>query len=101
MSSNVLFDASSIGLFHECSSLLKKKKRFSLFYFTLKKKKNRFDFLKLSTNLDLFIYKIDLIFFTYKPKTNFFIFYFTLFKKRSYFFTYKSKTNFFIHKNGS
>ena len=29
------FYASSIGLFHECSSLLKKKKkRFSLFYFT-------------------------------------------------------------------
>ena len=61
MSSNVLFDASSIGLFHECSSLLKKKKVFFIL-FHIKKKKKRFDFLKLSTNLDLFIYKIDLIF---------------------------------------
>ena len=78
----------------------KKKKKIFFILFHIKKKK-RYDFLKLSTNLDLFIYKIDLIFFTYKPKTNFFIFYFTLFKKRSYFFTYKSKTNFFIHKNGS
>ena len=38
MSSNVLFDTSSIGLFHECSSLLKKKKVFFILFHIKKKK---------------------------------------------------------------
>ena len=100
-------DASSIGLFHECISLLfLKKKKKDFLYFISHIKKNRFDFLKLSTNLNLFIYKIDLIFFFFfffyiQTKNHFLFFiFFTLFQNRSNFFTYKSKTNFFIHKNG-
>ena len=61
-----------------------KKKKKDFLYFISHIKKNIFDFLKLSTNLNLFIYKIDLIFFFFffflhtnqKP---FFIFYFFYF----------------------
>ena len=73
---------------------LKKKKVFFIL-FHIKKKKNRFDFLKLSTNLDLFIYKIDLIFFTYKPKTNFFIVLFYFVSKHILFFYIQIKNQFF------
>ena len=57
----VLFDTSSIDLFHECSSLLKKEKKI-LFLFHITKQ-IFFFFLKLSTNLDFFSYKTDLVFF--------------------------------------
>ena len=47
----VLFDASSVGLFHERSSLL------NIFLYFNSHKKNRSHFFKLSTNIDLFVIK--------------------------------------------
>ena len=96
MSSNVLFDASSIGLFHECSSLLLKKKDFLYFISHKKKKKKQIWFFKAFYKSRSFhLQNRSGFFFTYKPKTNFFIVLFYFVSKQILFFYIKIKNQFF------
>ena len=70
----VLFDASNVGLFQECSSLLKR-----IFIFFIDK--NRSDFFKR--------FSINLNFFLLKNKSDIYIYIYIC-------FTYNSKTNFLL-----